>query len=67
MPAPCFLLTRENTLMLQHNARNSNSYLDTNTAGKITSIVSLQLLLKSVLMDAGRESKQTEKEKYISA
>lgn len=66
MPAPCFLLARENTLMLQYNAGNSNSYLDTNVAGKMTSIVSLELLLKLVLMDAGKESKQTETKKYIS-
>lgn len=63
MPAPCFLLTMKNTLMLQHNAGNSNGYLDTNISEEMTSIVSLELLLKSVLMVVGKESKQTEKEK----
>lgn len=53
--------------MLQYNAGNSNGYLDTNTAGKMTSILSLELLLKSVLTAAGKESKQTEKEKYMGA
>lgn len=53
--------------MLQYNAGNSNSYLDASPAGRMTSVVSLELLLKLVLMDAGKESKQTEKEKYISA
>lgn len=64
MPASCFLLAGENTPMFQYNAGNSSSYLDINTAWKMTSI---ELLLKLLLMDAGKESKLTEEEKYIIA
>lgn len=54
------------TPVLQYNAGNSKSYLDSNNCWENYIYESLELILKLVLEDAGKESKQTEEEKYIS-